>query len=266
MKKGVILLIAIVLGSTAAKAAAQDIRIVVPYVGVITNEYEDSDKNLDLEDTGLLTGLYFQWVNPEKYQWNAFVYHSPDVNYSTIWGGHFIFDYYFAGDRLGKYVAGAGIELIRIDMDAGDNIMPLQDFTLTNTVTVPYLRAGKYFLFGHGPVGVSVLPWAGIQPEFYAGDLEFSAVFGPPTPVKESFDDSDWYGIAGLNLKINLFRFLDIEGKYQGTFNGDDYRSTWSALVNVFLSRSLGLSYRFKYMETSSGSDLYHLAGAAFVF
>jgi hypothetical protein len=270
MKKAMVLLVVIVLGSASAAAQARDVRIAVPYLGVITNVYEDAEKNLDLEETGLLAGFFFQWVNPEKYQWNAFVYHSPDINYSSIWGGHFIFDYYFAEDRLGKYLVGAGIELIQIDMDAGNSIVPLQNFTLTNTVTVPYVRAGKYFNFRAGPAGISVLPWAGIQPEFYTGDLEFSAVFGPPptppTLVKESFDESDWYGIAGLNLKVNLFRFLDIEGKYQGTFNGDDYRSAWSALVNLFLNRSFGLSYRFKYMETSSGSDLYHLAGVAFVF
>ncbi len=268
MKRNYVHLLMVVLFLAVTLSHAETMNILVPYMGAIANVYEDS--SLDLEDTGLMAGLYFQSIDPDRYQWNAFVYHSPDVNYSKLWGGHFIFDAYFGNNLRGKYLLGAGIEIISLDMDAADEIFPLQDFTLTYTITVPYVRAGKYFQFRQGPIVVSILPWAGVQPEFVSGDVKFSAVFGPPptppTNVSESIDDTDWFGIAGLNLKVNLYHFIEIEGKYQATFNGDDYRSTVNALVNLFLNRSWGLSYRYKYMETSSGSDAYHLLGIACVF
>jgi hypothetical protein len=270
----IIFTVALALVSTALYA--ETIRIVAPYVGPVTNVTEYSEYGIDLEDTGLMGGLYFQMIDPEAYQWNAFVYHSPDVNYSRLWGGHFIYDRYFGHSPSGKFLLGAGIEYIRLDMDGGDNItgtmhgtqVTLQDFTLENTIVIPYARGGKYFLFGRGPVGVSVLPWAGVQPEFMSGKVEFSGMFGPPPPrvISESLDDTSWYGIAGINLKVNLYRFIDIEGKYQATFNGDVYHPTISAIVNLFVTRNWGLSYRYKYMETSYGSDSYHLAGVAYVF
>jgi hypothetical protein len=159
MKRNYVHLLMVVLFLAVTLSHAETMNILVPYIGAIENVYEDS--SLDLQDTGLMAGLYFQSIDPDRYQWNAFVYHSPDVNYSKLWGGHFIFDAYFGNNLRGKYLLGAGIEIISLDMDAADEIFPLQDFTLTNTITVPYVRAGKYFQFRQGPVGVSILPWAG---------------------------------------------------------------------------------------------------------
>lgn len=73
--------------------------------------------------------------------WNIFIYQSSDINYSTIWGGHFIFEYYFPGARRGRYVLGAGLDIIRLDMDAGDTLSPMQsDFRLINGVSVAYKK------------------------------------------------------------------------------------------------------------------------------
>ena len=246
-------------------AQAETITLAAPYVGWVTNTYEDKidsggkSVTLKLEDSGFLAGLYLQSIDPALYQWNAFAYYSPDVNYSTLWGGHFIVDFYPIGDFLGKYLVGAGVEVIRIDMDAGNNIKPLEGFTLTNTILIPYARVGKYFVFGMGPLQISILPWVGATYESVTGNVKFSA-------VDETFDDSAWYATAGINLKLTLFRFIDVEGKYQATFDGDVYHPSYSVIANVFFSRNWGLSYRYKYMETSGGSDAYNLFGVAYVF
>jgi hypothetical protein len=253
--------------AVAAPVAAEDIRIIAPYLGAITDIQKDDSQGLDLKDTKLIEGLYLQWVNPELYQWNLFVYHSADLNYSTVWGGHFIFDLYFGPDLLGgKFLVGAGIELMRFDMDAEDNIVPLQDFTQGMTVAVPYLRAGKYFRFGDGAVRFSILPWAGVQPMWIRGSGSFVPP-GPPTTVDVSLDDYELDGIAGINLKVTLFHFFEVEGKYQATFNAGNYRSVVSVDSNLFITRNLGLSYRFKLaQETSTGTDIYHMAGVIFSF
>ncbi|MCX7788558.1 MAG: hypothetical protein N2442_12790 [Spirochaetes bacterium] len=259
---------------------AETITIVAPYMGWVTNTYENDSYKLNLEDSGFLSGMYLQSINPSLFQWNAFLYYSPDVNYSTLWGGHFIVDFYPIGDFLGKYLVGAGVEVIRIDMDAGNSIKvpagpppattTLEGFNLTNTIIIPYARVGKYLVFGMGPVQFSVLPWIGATYESVQGTIKFTAQFSPPpapkTSIDTSFDDSAWYATAGINLKLTLFRFLDIEGKYQATFDGEVYHPSFSLIANLFFTRNWGLSYRYKYMETSGGKDSYNLFGVAYVF
>lgn len=252
----------LIAGSITVAAEAEDIRIVVPYLGYVNNVYENADYGLDLDDSKLMKGLYFQWINPDRYQWNTFLYQSSDINYSTLWGGHFIFDLYLGVQERGKYVIGSGIEYIRLDMDAGNNIGPYIDLQLLNNIIVPYLRAGRYFLFGSDTLSVSILPWAGIQPEWVRG--EFSSTPGPPTPIE--IEEYDLYGIAGINASVSIFHFITVDAKYRGTFNADEYFSTVDSMVNVFFTRHWGLSYRFKYSETSSGSTSYHIGGIAFVF
>jgi hypothetical protein len=268
-----VLLIASLAGMVAFSAAAEDIRIVAPYVGSLTDVQDAANGLPELKDTGLLTGLYFQWINPQYYQWNAFAYYAPDVNYAKTAGGNFIFDYYFGPDWMGKFVLGAGLEAMTVNMDAGDAFKSLYVFDLNMKVStiVPYLRAGKYLKTSFGPLEVSLLPWAGVEPQWV--NTEGSMLIDPPGPFPPAFtqkvDSSTYhlYGIAGANLKFTLFHFIDLEGKYSGTFNANGaYYSTISAIANVFLTRSWGLSYRYKYMETSQGSDAYHFFGLAYVF
>ena len=79
---------------------AETIHVITPYVGTVENdmsrEMSHGAQSFDLEfkDDSLFKGLYFQMINPDKYQWNAFVYNSEDLNYSSLWGSHFIYDYY----------------------------------------------------------------------------------------------------------------------------------------------------------------------------
>jgi hypothetical protein len=250
---------------------AENIRIITPYLGSIRNVYEKKEYLLDLEDSELLKGIYVQWINTQRFQWNLFVYQSSDINYATLWGGHFIFDYYFGVRGRAKYVAGTGIEFIRLDMDAGSKISPLSDFRLENTILIPYLRFGRYFPVGRGdPQGshsMTLLPWIGIQPEFVRGDISFNFVPPPPLPpVDKTIKEDELYAIAGLNARAVLYHFIELEAKYHGTFNTADYFSTVSAMINLYASRRVGLSYRFKFMEMSSGSNTYHMGGIAFLF
>jgi len=259
----VIVFMILIAGSITVAAEAEDIRIVVPYLGYVNNIYENANFPEALDDSDLMKGLYFQWINPKRYQWNTFLYQSSDINYSSLWGGHFIFDLYLGVRERGKYVIGTGIEYIRLDMDAGNNFSPpFTDFQLVNNIVVPYLRAGRYFLFGSDTLSVSVLPWAGIQPQWVKGEISYTA--GPPIPKK--IDEYDLYGIAGINASVSIFHFITVDAKYRGTFNADDYFSSVDSMVNVFFTRHWGLSYRFKYSETSSGSTAYHIGGIAFVF
>jgi hypothetical protein len=250
---------------------AGTIRLICPYAGTITDAYRNDGRNLDLEDTGFLKGLFVQWVDPERYQWNAFVYQSSDVNFSTLWGGHFIYDRYFRAGGRGKWVAGGGAEVLRIDMNAGSRIAPaglpaLSGFTLLNNLFIPYGRFGFRFQFRPKPLVVAVMPWVGAQYQGVRGNLDFAVDPPGPAPlvkVSENIDQDDFFGLAGLNLNSHLFHLIEIEGKVYGAFNGDtDYMSV-SAMANLSLTRRCALSYRFKYLELPKGTDLYHLWGLA---
>lgn len=243
--------------------AARDLRIVTPYLGIIRDRYQDSDYNLDLEDSSLMKGLYLQWINTEKFQTNVFLYQSSDINYSGLWGFHFIFDYYYDVSDKNKNVAGVGLDYIGLDMDAGNNLTPLSDFKLRNNVYVPYVRLGRYFLFGTKNVQFSFLPWLGAEVEFVRGNISFVP---PGPPVEEEIDSEYVFSLAGVNLKTAVFHFIEVESKYTARFNTDDYLSDVSVLVNLYLSRHWAASYRFKYMESISGWDRYHIWGAAYVF
>lgn len=249
---------------------AEDIRIVTPYVGTIRNEYQN--QGVRLSDSSLMKGLFFQWVNPRRYQWNVFIYQSSDINYSTLWGGHLIFDYYIPGAGGNDFVLGAGFDFIRLDMDAGDQLSPVQtDFRLINNVYVLYVRFGRYFSIPGSKVRFRLLPWVGLEPQLVRGEVSFNMDPdgpgpAPPVPTEERIRTQDVYGIAGMNLHARILHFLELQGKYSGTFNQDDYFSTVSAMSNLYLSRSWALSYRFKYMETSVATNTYHIWGIAFVF
>ena len=130
---------------------------------------------------------------------------------------------------------------------------------------MPYLRGGRYFYLDLAPVRLSVLPWVGIQPEFVRGELSFDLPF-PPIEVEEEIKDDELLVIAGLNVKATILHFIELEAKYRAAFNADEYLNTVSAMVNVFFTPNVGISYRMKYFETTAGTNLYHLGGIALVF
>jgi hypothetical protein len=248
---------------------AQDIRIICPYVGPITNVYKDDGRKLDLKDNSLMKGLFFQVVRPDVYQWNAFIYQSSNINYSTIWGGHFIFDYYIPSGEQNKFVVGGGVEYIHINMDADSSIYPLKNMKLLNDVYIPYARFGYRLQMNSGLAKLAILPWAGVEYEGVSGRVSFSikpSRFAPLVPVFQRFDGGNTFGMLGLNLNAHIYHMFEVELKYYGSFDNKNYYSTANAMINLFLSRSFGISYRAKYMEIGNGSDLYHIVGLAFVF
>ena len=246
-------------------ALADEMRIVAPYAGSLTNTTDVPNAG-EITDSGLLTGLFFQWIDTERYQWNLFAYWAPDVNYSSTLGGHFIYDRFFGPGWHGGFVAGLGLEALRVDLDAG-SALGTDDLDMETTVFVPFLRAGKYFKASLGSAAFSLLPWIGIQPQWVWGELVVDLPIPGPGPIiTTSLDDFTLFGIAGINLKLTLFHFIDLEGKYQATFDDSEYFNSFNAMANLYFSRNWGLSYRFKHMESSQGTNAYHYLGLAFIF
>lgn len=247
--------------------SAENLTIVTPYCGTEYNTYAHDQYGLVMKDSAPIQGLYIQSIDSAHYQWNLFLYQSSDINQSDLQGFNFIYDRYFGSDESGKNVLGIGMNYLKMEMEAEDLLTsagPLEGINMDLSVTSLYLRFGRYFNFGQDPVRCSILPWIG-------GELDRSRGSGLvdfPGPGSMGFpmNDDQFSWIAGVNFKASFSYFLQVEAKHSLTYHGSDFFDRSSAMVNLFFTRNLGLSYRYNVQETSTGKDRYIMGGMAFLF
>ena len=253
---------------------AENIRIITPYLGTINNDMSrtvvGSPSELKLDDSSLFKGLFFQYINTEKYQWNVFVYNSEDLNYSSLWGTHFIFDYYLGVKENSKYVIGAGMEFLKMDTETSE-IVPFSNFELSQNIYAPFLRGGKYFYLGDDKIKYSFMPWAGFEADIIKGDIGFIIPpmgFAPEIAVSDDVDDDTFYAMAGLSFKVTFYHFIDLKLKYhcKVDLEENDTYDVASSMLNIYFNRSWGISYRGKYMKSAEMENIYHIGGIVYAF
>ena len=249
---------------------AEKIRIVTPYLGTINNDMSRSiegyPNELELDDSSLFKGLYFQYISTDKYQWNAFVYNSEDLNYSSLWGTHFIFDYYLGVKENSKYVIGAGMEFLKMDTETSE-IVPFSNFGLSQNIYAPFLRGGKYFYLGDNNIKYSFMPWLGLESDIIRGYIDFT-IPGMPFPVSDDVDDDTFYALAGLSFKATFYHFIDLKLKYhyKVDLQESDTYDVASGMLNIYFNRSWGISYRGKYIKSAEMENIYHIGGIVYAF
>ena len=270
MKFGKQLLLLLALGLLInTPVLGAEVQIIAPYFGTEENTYTDDTYGLDLRDSGPMKGLYFQTIDTEKYQWNLFLYQTTDINYSEIQGANLIFDYYFGADPDHKKVIGIGANYFKLDLageDVPTKVGVLDAFQVDLTIVSPYLRVGQYFTYDHGQTQCTILPWVGGQWDLSRGDGSVDPPGPWPPTIAFEVDDNQFSWIAGVNLRVQFSHFLQLEAKQAVTYTDGEYFSKSTALVNLFMTRNLGLTYRFNYHETTMGTDSYNLLGLAVVF
>lgn len=250
-----------------AAASSGGVTILTPYLGVEKNVYRNEQYGLDLRDSATMKGLYLQSVSPGRRQWNLFLYRTEDINYSDLQGAHFIYDHYFGETEAGRNVVGIGANYLRLE-GSGRQVPTaggvLDGFSIKLDTLSVYTRAGRNYDLDRGPARWSLMPWAGFQLDRSRG----SGLADFPGPASASFrvDSDRGYLITGLNLKAVFHHFLHLELKHNLTLDADDLFHKTSAMINLFFTRNLGVSWRFNRQETTAGRDRYHLFGAAFVF
>jgi len=265
----------------ASSICAETIRVITPYLGTVENdmsrtmEHDGHSFELKLKDNSLFKGLYFQSINPDKYQWNAFVYNSEDLNYSSLWGTHFIFDYYLGIKKNSKYVIGAGMEFLKMDTDAESLAIDIgmvfdlniKNFKLSQNIYAPFIRGGKYFYLGDDKIKYSFLPWLGLESDIVRGDIDFT-ILGTPFPITETTDEDSFHALAGLNFKATFYHFIDLKLKYhcKVDLQESDTYDVASGMLNIYFNRSWGISYRTKYMKSAEMENFYHIGGVVFAF
>ncbi len=255
--------------SVAESDFSERVRIATLNAGWYTNEYADTERGLDLGETGPFYGAYAQWVETGKFQANIFGYLAPDVNDARVAGLHANADAYFLGNALGSFAAGLDAERISVDMDSGDSIAGLENFEMRTDVTVAIARAG--FRFAVAPssrIRATLFPYGGYAWERDSGTLTINPA-GPPAYTPEmriDLDDALLYPVWGVNFSVRAFYAIELTGKYLAQYRDEDLLGTATAQVNVFLPWSLVASYQYKFMERSSGNDSYHLFGVGTAF
>lgn len=246
------------------------------YGGAVTNKaaytyYEGSSKKTGyLTDTGFMTGLYAQYVRPDLFQVNVFLYGAPDVNYSRVLGAHGNADAYFLNGSWGSCVAGIDVEDIDISMKAKSHLLDkgYSDMTMTNNVLFLMARAGAKLKFQPSDaVYCSIFPYAGITRETVDGNVTWDAASPYAPDGDKDFTEKDHYFSWGANVNVNILHFIDLTAKYLGRAKKGEYLNSVTGQANVYFSRSFGLSFQCKYMETDKQSyDLYNILGATLVF
>lgn len=255
MKKILVFTIALL---TSGSLYSQNIYNGALYGGFINNETDMN--NTKYKDDGYMGGVYFQMINTEHFQFNDFLYGSKDINDSDTIGNHFIFDYYPLENKFGKFVTGAGIEYINIKTDT-------TEIDLENNVFALYGRIGQYFNFDlNENIELKLLPWGGYQTEIIDTDGDLTIVIPGPAPdiYSDLSDNSkNHYLMSGINISITYAHFLQMKLKYNRKFDFKEkyYPDSVSAMMNVYFTKNIGLSYRFKYMEMTTGKNLYNLIG-----
>lgn len=249
-----------------------DIANIVPYIGFVRSEYSDSDYNLDETDSALMKGLYLQWIRPGLFQVNSFIYGADDLNNEDFTGFHLMGDLYINHPENGRYVIGSGIELLKPDFSTTISSPGLViDAEITNTIIVPFIRAGRYFDFEIGnSSALSILQWAGYQLAFTRGEADILFDFDPPFPPdsqsKEEISSEKPSMLLGAALSLNLMRFIGIDIKYKAVMDSEDYFNVIEGMGNIYFTRNTGFSVRYKYAETANGYTTYTIYGIIISF
>ena len=266
----VLLFSSVFLPAEEKKEAAKNIRNIAAYAGVLNCEYEnDYGKKAD---ESVMYGLYMQWINPELFQLNSFIYGSGDNFNETFIGFHLMGDWYIKHPLNGKYALGAGFEFLKPDADISEEEAGTLTYTeLENNLYIPYIRAGRYFNFNIGKSSAfSVFHWAGYQMVISRGNGTIEIDPAGPVPLFTASDfktdNETSYAIAGIKLGLNIVHIIDLSFKYKASMNNEDFFNTVDTMANFYFTRNLGISLRHKFMENEYAEIDYSIFGVSYSF
>jgi hypothetical protein len=265
--KNLVMVIALSLGTISTPALGADLKIGTLYWGTEENTYRNETYGLEMNDSQPTNGVYYQMVDPEKYQWNLFIYRTEDINFSDLLGANFIYDHYFGVGEHAKNVIGIGANYLRMDLDGTGietSMGTLDGFKLDQDILSLYVRLGRSYNYGGDPCRFTVMPWAGGQLDLSRG----TGLVDYPGPGSVSFqiDEGNYSWIGGINLKVDYRHFLQAEVKQSITYHDNTCYNKSSAMVNFFFTPKWGLSYRYNHLETATGEDSYNIFGIAATF
>ncbi len=248
---------------------AADIAVIGFYGGRIKDDFVYKTKGTTLEDKDNFNGIYAQYIKGEKFQGNIFAYKADDINYGELSGWHFNFDHYFPAGEKTKYAAGLAAENINVEINAINKIPGLAVFKADKKVNLYLLRGGLNYKTEWRSIEFSAMPYAGAVISDLDGYVGVDPA-GPAPYIKTDISQKSGYFAAGANLSIRPARFAEAQFKYGEYFRHENKIRNANFTLNLFLSRSLGLSYRYKKvnldLEKVKNEISYHMFGLIFAF
>ncbi len=256
--------------SAEEKEGNKNIRNITPYVGVLRCDYEGGD--IEKDDNSVMSGLYLQWINPDLFQINSFIYGSGDMFNETFIGFHIMGDWYIKHPENGKWALGAGFEYLKPDVDIStEEAGTVTRVDIKNNIYIPFVRGGRYFNFDIGETSsFMIFHWAGYQMAISRGDGDVTITHTipppPPTTADAGYEDETSYAITGLKLGLNLMRIIDLSIKYKAAMNSEDFFNTVDTMANFYFTRNLGVSFRHKFSENNFCKIDYSIFGINYSF
>ncbi|MBN2435843.1 MAG: hypothetical protein JXK07_11320 [Spirochaetes bacterium] len=238
-------------------ANAETMFLAGPYGGFSSNT-QNLENNIKLEETASVFGLYTQVINPDLFQINNFLYHSPDINDTKITGNHFIADFYPYSFAIGSLAVGAGMNYLSTDTSR-------DDFTMDQSIVTPYARIGQNVIFGQ-TTNLRIFPWIGFGKKYSEseGSFTFSPAEGAPsTTVPLESDTDENVFLTGINLHFTFDRYFCVQFKYliDRNLKTETNNYSLSAILNAYVHKHAGISYRFMYNEYTTGEDIINMVG-----
>ena len=108
------------------------------------------------------------------------------------------------------------------------------------------------------------MPYVGYGTESVGGDTTYAVP--PYVPLtNRAFQSGENYALAGLNGHFSFHHFFVVDTKYMAMFQKAKTLNSVTLQANFYLTRNVGLTYQYKYMEQTSGKDIYGIFGVVIV-
>ena len=218
----------------------RNVFVISPLIGFDNNTLHSRDRfgnSVDLEDTGFEYGL-FALYSTEHFTLNNMTFFT-DVNDTDVSGNIFYANYYYNPRSRVTLNLGLGYLYHKIDADSTEI-----------TINAPLPKLG--LRIDASEWGMYLNPYV----SWISEDID--------TTYGDRTDEGFLYGLT-VGWR---WRFLSAYAKYYYHNVTDSSESYNVARLrgNIFLTKKIGITTRFEYMEHSTSDDISFLIGPAFVF
>jgi len=247
---------------------SKNIGLISVYGGSLGYNQEYKAKGTKTSDDGFLKGIYGQYIS-DKYQFNFFGYNTDDMDFSKIKGLHSNFDFYFKNKKSIKYLSGFVYENIDVKVSAYNRISNLYYFGVDKNINIYLLRFGLIYKSNYKNINYRILPYIGKAYFNLDGNVVIDP-YGPPPKIVSDISQKNYYWVIGSNLNLSPLRFIEFQIKYSFYFKNNKNINNSEIMLNFFLNKSIGISYRYKFLDLNiseiENKIKYNMFGIVYLF
>jgi hypothetical protein len=241
--------------------------IVTPMAGVVENEaqYSSGSRQMKLKENGPVQGINLLYARQNIVIGNLI--HTSKTSSSNENGFLFFSQYYFNSDKAAQPMVGAYAEYITVySQVSGPDSYPFSSLDVNTSVLALHPVAGMSFV----GKAYRITPFTG-----YFNEQVESSVSSPGMRIagqtrngmKASGNDVLDYATLGSRFEFTMFHFVRFDTKFYYRFNRSDAPLlTTRNRVDIFLTKNLGLSFKYDYFQDKIESTTFTFLGPTFIF